>query len=87
MNNRELIAELSKKTSVSQKNVGSLLQAYIEVVGESLVKERQTAFLSAGYFETYKKDGHEAINVVPAKTSVTFKSSSTLKKHLKTLAL
>ncbi|MDR1544651.1 MAG: HU family DNA-binding protein [Prevotellaceae bacterium] len=93
MTNKELIAELSKRMSVSQKNVGTLLQAYVETLTENIVEERQTPFLSVGCFVQHAKNERMAVNpatkencIVPAKKTVSFKSSSTLKNYLKTLA-
>jgi DNA-binding protein HU-beta len=94
MNNKELISELSKKMNVSQKNVGNLLQAYVETIGENIAEANQVPFLSAGYFEQHRKEARTTINPatkqsydVPASTAIAFKSSASLKNHLKTLTV
>ncbi|MDR0831047.1 MAG: HU family DNA-binding protein [Prevotellaceae bacterium] len=94
MNNKELIAELSKKLDISQKKVGSFMQAFVDVIGKNIVDENQTPFLSAGYFEQHQRLERTTISpttkesyTVPAKKAVAFKSSAALKNHLKTLTV
>ena len=87
MNNKELIQELSKKISLPQKQIGSILDAYTSVLLDKLQEEQQVSFVDLGSFEVRKKEQRILINpgtkqrmLVPPKLVVAFKPLLSIKK-------
>lgn len=92
MKNSELVAELSKRTELSQQNVRDLLAALGEVVGTCLTNNDSVYFHNFGAFETKKKAERVSVNpangkryLVPPKITPVFKPGTTLKEKLKDL--
>ena len=87
MNNKELLQELSKKMSLSQKQLSLILDCYSSVLLEKLQEDEQVAFVNLGVFEVRKKEQRILINpgskqrmLVPPKLVVAFKPLSSIKK-------
>ncbi len=62
MNKGELIKELAEKTGYTQKDAGAFLDAYQQVVTETLKKGEKIAIVGYGNYELKTKPAGERIN-------------------------
>lgn len=90
MNNKELQAELSKKSGISQKETAAHLAAFVEEINVQLTEGKQVAFLGVGVLEVRKKEQRISVNpttkqrmLVPQKLTPAFRVTGAFKDKLK----
>lgn len=90
MNNKELIAELSRRTGRSLKETGTLVTALVSEIAVQLANENQINIQGFGVFDVKKKLERVILNpstrqrmLVPPKMEIKFKPSATIKDKLK----
>lgn len=86
MNKEELVQEIAKKTRVSQKDVGEVLAAVLEVVTKTVSKGKKVTLVGFGTFETRKRAARTGRNPqtgseikIPAKTVPAFSAGKKFK--------
>lgn len=87
MNKTELVKVIMEKNGLSKKEVETVLNSFIEVVGETLQNKEKIQLAGFGTFETRERAAREGRNPknrdqiiqIPATTTVAFKVSSKLK--------
>lgn len=86
MNKSELVAAISTKTGDTKKNSEASLNAMIEVITETLVKEDKVQLVGFGSFEVRKRAARKGRNPqtkeeikIPASKSPVFKAGKALK--------
>lgn len=87
MNKAELVKEIASRTGKSVAEVGTILNSFMEVVGEKLQEKEKVSLIGFGTFEA--KESAERIGknprnpseqiVIPAKMRPSFKASKKLK--------
>ena len=89
MNNKEFIAELSKRTGRNLKDTSTLLAALTEEMAQSLEQENTVSIIGFGNFDVKKKLERVVVNpstkqrmLIPPKMTLSFKPSTTLKDKL-----
>ncbi len=89
MNKSEVISEISKKTNLTQKDVGKTLEAFMDVVKNTLKKGDKITLVGFGTFEVRKRKATTGINPqtkekikIPAKKFAKLKFSDTINKVL-----
>lgn len=92
VNNKELVAELSRRLGKTQKEIGSLLEVTAVAMVGAMNEDTQLSIQGFGAFEVRKKQDRILINpatkqkmVIPPKLSLTFKVGTTYKNKLKNL--
>ena len=92
MRNKELIAELAKRTGWASKEVSGLLLEFTSLIGSHLMDNDTVYLQGLGQFEVRKKAERISVNpangkryLVPPKLVPVFKPGTTLKNRLKTL--
>lgn len=92
MNNKELIAELSKQLGWTSSEVAEMLSAFSSVVGTKLVENDTVSLQGLGAFEVKKKNERISVNpvngkryLIPPKLVPVFKPGTTLKNKIKEL--
>ncbi len=90
MNNKEFIAELSRRTGYSTKEATTLITAVVTEMSHQLGEDNQISLQGFGTFEVKKKLEHVVVNpstrqrmLIPPKMEIKFKPSSTIKDKLK----
>lgn len=90
MNNKELIAELSRHLELSKEAVSALLDATGKAMAEELSKGNSVNMQGFGVFEARRKDERLSVNprtkvrtLIPPKQVVVFKPSNSLKEQAK----
>ena len=86
MNKSELIAAIAAKTGETKKSAEASLNAFIEVVTESLVKGDKVQLVGFGSFEVRKRAARKGRNPqtkeeikIPASKAPVFKAGKALK--------
>ena len=86
MNKSDLIAAIAAKTGDTKKNAEASLDAFIEVVTESLVKGDKVQLVGFGSFEVRKRAARKGRNPqtkeeikIPASKAPVFKAGKALK--------
>ena len=86
MNKSDLIAAVAAKTGDTKKNAEASLDAFIEVVTESLVKGDKVQLVGFGSFEVRKRAARKGRNPqtkeeikIPASKAPVFKAGKALK--------
>ena len=86
MNKAELIAAIAAKTGATKKNAESFVNAFIDVVTESLVKGDKVQLVGFGSFEVRKRAARKGRNPqtkeeikIPASKAPVFKAGKALK--------
>ena len=86
---RELVQRISDKSGQTKVLVRSIVQHFLEEVGDELVNGNRLEFRKFGVFEVRNRPGRIAQNpkslekvVVPAKRVVKFKVGNVLKKRV-----
>ena len=86
MNKSELIAAIAAKTGETKKNAEASLNAFIDVVTESLVKGDKVQLVGFGSFEVRKRAARKGRNPqtkeeikIPASKAPVFKAGKALK--------
>lgn len=89
MNNKEFIAELSKRIGYTSKDTTSLIAAFVSELTEHLENERQVSISGFGTFDVKKKDERVMVNpstqqrmLIPPKLVVSFKPANSLKEKM-----
>ena len=86
MNKSELIAAVADKTGETKKNAEASLDAFIDVVTESLIKGDKVQLVGFGSFEVRKRAARKGRNPqtkeeikIPASKAPVFKAGKALK--------
>ena len=89
MNNKEFIAELSRRLGYTVKDTSSLMVALVAEMTEELEDENVIAIQSIGSFEVRKKQERVVVNpatqqrmLVPPKLVINFKPSTSFKERM-----
>lgn len=91
MNNKEFIAELSKKLGYTNKDTTQFVSSVISVMTQELQEGNSIAIQGFGTFEVKKKMERVSVNpvtqkrmLIPPKLVLSFKPSAVLKDKFKT---
>ena len=86
MNKDELVKEIAKKASVSQKAASDILSATLEVIEKSVAKGKKVTLVGFGTFEPRKRAARNGRNPqtgkeikIPAKTVPAFSAGKKFK--------
>lgn len=89
MNNKEFIAELSRRLGYTVKDTSSLMVALVAEMTEELEDENVIAIQNIGSFEVRKKQERVVVNpatqqrmLVPPKLVINFKPSASFKEKM-----
>lgn len=89
MNNKEFIAELSRRLGYTAKDTSSLMAALVAGMTEELEDENVIAVQNIGSFEVRKKQERVVVNpatqqrmLVPPKLVINFKPSASFKERM-----
>lgn len=89
MNNKEFIAELSRRLGYTVKDTSSLMVALVAEMTEELEDENVIAIQNIGSFEVRKKQERVVVNpatqqrmLVPPKLVINFKPSTSFKEKM-----
>jgi len=89
MNTNELIAALSKKGTLGQDEIKTLLTITVEVMNNEFINANSISIQGFGTFEVKRKEERLTIHpgthertLIPPKQVVAFKQSSTFKNRL-----
>lgn len=90
MNNKEFIAELSRKLGYTNKDTSKLVSSIMSIMTQELQEGNTIAIQGFGAFEVKKKLERISINpithqrmLIPPKLVLTYKPSITLKEKFK----
>ena len=88
----DLIKAMSEKTKLTQKDVGLVLDAFMESVKESVSKGESVSLVSFGTFEVVDRAARKAVDFrtkevinIPASKAVRFKVGKGLKEAVKAI--
>ena len=86
MNKEELVAEISKKAKVTQKEAGEVLGALIDTIQKTVAKGKKVTLVGFGTFEPRKRAARNGRNPqtnkeikIPAKTVPVFSAGKNFK--------
>ena len=89
MNKSDLIAAMAAKTNETKKDAEATLNAFIEVVTESLAKGEKVQLVGFGSFEVRKRAARKGRNPqtkeeikIPASKAPVFKAGKSLKEAI-----
>ncbi len=90
MNKAELVANIAEKSGLTKKDSEKALNAFMESVEESLVREEKVQLVGFGTFETRHRKAREGRNPrkpdevihIPASKAPVFKAGKTLKNSV-----
>ena len=89
MNNKEFIAELSRRLGYTVKDTSSLMVALVAEMTDELEDENVIAIQNIGSFEVRKKQERVVVNpatqqrmLVPPKLVINFKPSASFKEKM-----
>ncbi|WP_130892780.1 HU family DNA-binding protein [Paraprevotella xylaniphila] len=89
MNNKEFIAELSRRLGYTVKDTSSLMVTLVAEMTEELEDENVIAIQNIGSFEVRKKQERVVVNpatqqrmLVPPKLVINFKPSTSFKERM-----
>lgn len=90
MNNKEFIAELSRRSGYNLKETSTLVTALVSEMAVQLGDDNQVNIQGFGVFDVKKKVEHVVVNpstrqrmLVPPKMEIKFKPSAIIKDKLK----
>ena len=90
MNREELVAEIAKQTKLTQKSVGEVLTAIIDVTQDTVKKGEKVTLVGFGTFEPRKRAARNGRNPqtgvtikIEAKTVPTFSAGKKFKEIVK----
>ena len=90
MNREELVAEIAKQTKLTQKSVGEVLTAIIDVTQDTVKKGEKVTLVGFGTFEPRKRAARNGRNPqtgetikIEAKTVPTFSAGKKFKEIFK----
>ena len=90
MNRQELVAEIAKQTKLTQKSVGEVLTAIIDVTQDTVKKGEKVTLVGFGTFEPRKRAARNGRNPqtgetikIEAKTVPTFSAGKKFKEIVK----
>ena len=75
MNKTELIAAIAAKTGETKKDAEATLNAFVNVVSETLAKGDKVQLVGFGSFETRERAAREGRNPKNPKETITIKAS------------
>lgn len=86
MNKAELIDAMAKETSLTKKDVESVLNSFVNVVSNELAKKEKVQLVGFGTFETRERAERQGVNpqtkeqiTIPATIAPAFKAGKALK--------
>ena len=86
MNKEELVAEISKKANVTQKEAGEVLASLVETIQKTVAKGKKVTLVGFGTFEPRKRAARIGRNPqtgkelkIPAKTVPAFSAGKKFK--------
>jgi DNA-binding protein HU-beta len=86
MTKPELISKIASKSGMTNKDSGKVLEAFVEVVSESLAKGQNVQLIGFGSFEVHKRDARKGRNPrtgaelrIPSRKVPVFKAGKGLK--------
>lgn len=89
MNNKEFIAELSRRLGYTVKSTSSLVDGFVAEITDSLENGDMVSIQNIGSFEVKKKQERVVVNpstqqrmLVPPKLVVNFKASASFKEKM-----
>ncbi len=89
MNNKEFVAELSRRMGYTLKDTSSLMSALVAEMTEQLEDENVITVQNVGSFEVKKKQERVVVNpatqqrmLVPPKLIISFKPSASFKEKM-----
>lgn len=89
MNNKEFVAELSRRTGFSSKDTAAILKGFTDEFGRQLEDENVISVQGFGTFDVKKKFERVVTNpaskqrmLIPPKMVINFKASNTLKEKV-----
>ena len=92
MNREELVAEIAKQTKLTQKSVGEVLTAIIDVTQDTVKKGEKVTLVGFGTFEPRKRAARNGRNPqtgetikIEAKTVPTFSAGKKFKEIVRVL--
>ncbi len=88
MNKSELVTSIAEKSELTKKDAESALNAFMETIQETLVKEEKVQLVGFGTFEARHRKAREGRNPrnpqeviqIPASKAPVFKAGKTLKE-------
>lgn len=90
MNREELVAEIAKQTKLTQKSVGEVLTAIIDITQDTVKKGEKVTLVGFGTFEPRKRAARNGRNPqtgetikIEAKTVPTFSAGKKFKEIVK----
>lgn len=90
MNKQELIAAVSEKTELTKKDTGTILEAFTEVVADTLAQGDKVQIVGFGTFETRQRAARKGRNPqtgeemdIPESVVPAFKPGGKLKEAIK----
>ena len=90
MNKEELVAEISKKASVSKKEAYEVLSAWVDTIQKTVSKGKKVTLVGFGTFEPRKRAARTGRNPqtgkeikIPAKTVPVFSAGKKFKEIVK----
>lgn len=90
MNNKEFIAELSRRMGYTNKDAAKMTASVVELMSEQLQEGNQVTVPGFGTFEVKKKQERVSVNpltkqrwLIPPKLVLAFKPNTTLKEKFK----
>ncbi|MFL1672469.1 HU family DNA-binding protein [Paenibacillus dendritiformis] len=90
MNKQELIAAVSEKTGLTKKDTGTILEAFTEVVTDTLAQGDKVQIVGFGTFETRQRAARKGRNPqtgeemdIPESVVPAFKPGGKLKETIK----
>lgn len=89
MNKKDLVAEISYRSQLTQKDVDKVLSVFVDIVGDTLAKRERVKIVGFGYFEVRERQARmsknprtgESVQIAASKTPV-FKAGKLLKEKL-----
>lgn len=89
MNNKDFMAEVSRRMGYSSKDTSALMAVLVSEIGDRLEEEQTIALQGFGAFEVKKKLERVVVNpttqqrmLVPPKLAINFKPSPLLKEKI-----
>ena len=89
MTKQDVVKEVAKKTQITQKKAEGVVNAFLEVIDESLKGGEVVSFIGFGSFSVSNRSAREGINpttkkriTIPAKKVVKFKVGKKLKNSI-----
>lgn len=89
MTKREFVEQLAKKTGMTKKQAQQAVEAFVDLIEESLARNEKVRLTGLGTFEAYQRKAGRRINPrtkqpieVPARVVPKFRPSASFKRIL-----